>query len=203
MIYFSDVDVVTKLAVCGFLPLLPELLDVPEDELEVRYLESLKHRFKRKSKQIPKPDCQEDLIRFCGQHKVAHGLGEVTRQEQLIQAGLDSGEALLFSESEATKGIVVTGDKRAIQAYVKASSGYSGSISRVICWEQLLLRVNKLRGFETFKTGCCQGMDFDGLLRIAFTNGQATLEDHAIAAVVSYLRGLQKVAGNILVEMDL
>jgi hypothetical protein len=33
MIYFSDVDVVLKLANCGFLPHLPELLGAPTDAI--------------------------------------------------------------------------------------------------------------------------------------------------------------------------
>ena len=38
MIYFSDVDVVLKLARCGFLPHLPELLGVPGDAISIQYL---------------------------------------------------------------------------------------------------------------------------------------------------------------------
>ena len=42
MIYFSDVDVVLKLARCGFLPHLPELLGVPGGKISIQYLASLR-----------------------------------------------------------------------------------------------------------------------------------------------------------------
>jgi len=54
MIYFSDRDVVRKLAACGFLPLLPELLGVAAPELEMRYLVSLKGCLTRESQRLKK-----------------------------------------------------------------------------------------------------------------------------------------------------
>ena len=52
MIYLSDVDVVLKLANCGFRPHLPELLGVPTDAICIQYLASLKARLTRPNKKL-------------------------------------------------------------------------------------------------------------------------------------------------------
>lgn len=52
MIYFSDVDVVLKLARCGFLPLLPGLLGIPGGDIRIQYLASLRARLSRPNKRL-------------------------------------------------------------------------------------------------------------------------------------------------------
>lgn len=58
MIYFSDVDVVLKLARCGFLPCLAELLGVKETEIKVQHLASLKSRTKKLARQEHRRDLE-------------------------------------------------------------------------------------------------------------------------------------------------
>ena len=111
---------------------------------------------------------------------------------------MDSGEALLFAEAEATGGIVVTGDKRALIAYAKASTPAQRAKIKVVCWEQLLLQIHRIKGYEILKQGCCEGIDSDGLLSLAFSSGLATLEEHAMAAIESYLNGVKAHSGDIL-----
>lgn len=86
---------------------------------------------------------------------------------------MDPGEALLFAEAETTGGIVVTGDKRALVAYAKASTTAQRSKIEVVCWEQLLLRRCMNSKATKLKRGGCEGMADDGLLRLAFSNGLA------------------------------
>jgi len=71
MIYFSDVDVVLKLARCGFLPLLPELLGVPADEIRIQYLASLRARLSRPNKRLANAAFQEHLAGCCLSPSVA------------------------------------------------------------------------------------------------------------------------------------
>ena len=118
MIYFSDVDVVLKLAACGFLASLAPLLGVEENALAVKHLASLKAR----KKKLPKAEQREALVDFCDRHEIVGEDGSIERMQESITGGMDPGEALLFAEAEATGGIVVTGDKRALAAYVRLSS---------------------------------------------------------------------------------
>ena len=194
MIYFSDVDVVLKLARCSFLPCLAELLGVKAEEIQVQHLASLKSR----GKKLTKAEHRKDLEDFCTKHRIIDGAADVAREQALLDAGMDPGEALLFAEAETTGGIVVTGDKRALQTYAKASNAAQRSRIKVVCWEQLLLRVRDLKGYEELRRGGCEGMPDDGLLRLAFSNGLATPEEHALAAIESYLSGVKAHSADLL-----
>lgn len=203
MIYFGDVDVVMKLAACGFLPLLPELLGIPPKEFQLRYLPSLRARLTRTNKKLSNLSYQKHLVDFCAAHAEIDGAADTVRQDELMEGGMDIGEAILFAEAEATRGIVVTGDKRALLAYAQVSSSQQRAKLKVICWEQLLLRVKKSRGFEELRAGCCAALGSDGLLSLAFSSGLATEEDHAIAAIESYLGAVRKHSAEILVPLEL
>jgi len=202
MIYFSDVDVVLKLASCGFLPLLPELLEVDSREIKVRYLVSLRSRLKRKNKKLTNATHQKQLEEFCQAHSIVSGDGNPARMEQLVLGGMDPGEAVLFAEAETTGGIIVTGDKRALKFYANLSTPAQRAKIKVVCWEQLLLRVREQRGYEVLRQGCCGGIDCDKFLLLAFSSGLATQEDHAVAALESYLNDVRKHSDDILFKFD-
>lgn len=202
MIYLSDVDVVLKLARCGFLPWLPALLGVAEDVISIQYLVSLRARLTRPNKKLTNTAHQRHLAEFCAAHSTIGAAVDVDRQEELLFSGMDTGEALLFAEAEATGGIVVTGDKRALIHYRKVSTPDQRAKLKVVCWEQLLLRVHLVKGYETLKQGCCEGMAADGLLSLAFSSGLVTQEKHALEAISSYLRGVEEHSGDILMRFD-
>lgn len=71
-----------------------------------------------------------------------------------------------------------------------------------MCWEQLLLRAIHVFGYEAMRKGCCDNMDCDKLLGLVFSNGLATTEDHAMAALQSYLGGVKKHSADILQTFD-
>lgn len=198
MIYFGDVDVVVKLATCGFLPLLPSLLDVEPADCQIRYLGSLKSRVRRANKRLANPEFQKHLETFCDTHLIAESGAGIEREQELLMGGMDPGEARLFAEAEASGGIIVTGDKRALAAYFKLSSTAQRAKIKVVCFEQLLLRIHALYGYERLKQGCCAGIDCDRGLFIAFSNGLATQEAHTLAALDSCMRELQSHSADIL-----
>lgn len=200
MIYFGDRDVVSKLAACGFLPWLPELLGVAKDQIELRYLVSLRASLIRPNKKLANKRFQKHLAEFCATHSIIDGVADVARQEELLLGGMDVGEAMLFAEAEETHGTVVTGDKRALMAYAKLSNETQRAKLRVVCWEQLLLRVHQVKGYDALREGCCEGIDCDKLLSLAFSNGLATEEEHAIQAIESYLRGVEGHSSDLLLR---
>ena len=202
MIYFGDRDVVLKLAACGFLPWLPELLGVAADEIEIRYLVSLKSSLIRPKKKLTNQKFQQHLAEFCESHSIIDGASNVARLEELLHAGMDPGESMLFAEAEETNGTVVTGDKRALAAYAGLSNAIQRGKIRVVCWEQLLLRVYQIKGYDALRAGCCEGIECDKLLSLAFSNGLATQVEHAIEAFESYLRALEKHSSDILFRFD-
>jgi hypothetical protein len=202
MIYFGDRDVVSKLAACGFLPWLPELLGVAANEIEIRYLVSLRSSLSRPDKKLSNKQFQQYLVEFCEAHSIIDGVSNVARLEELLHSGMDPGESMLFAEAEETHGTVVTGDKRALAAYAGLSNAIQRGKIRVVCWEQLLLRVYQIKGYEALRSGCCEGIEGDKLLSLAFSNGLATQEEHALEAFQSYLRDVEKHSSDILFRFD-
>lgn len=201
MTYFSDVDVVLKLARCGFLPYLLELLGAPKDAICIQYLASLKARLTRPKQKLTSAAYQKHLTEFCSVHQIIGAAADISRQEELLQSGMDPGDALLFAEAEATGGIVVTGDKRAIKLYAKHAAPAQRAKLKVICWEQLLLRVHQLKGYDELKRGGCEHLE-EGLLSLAFSSGLATQEAHALEAIRSYLDEMKKGAADFLFTFD-
>lgn len=202
MIYFGDRDVVSKLAACGFLPWLPELLGVAANEIEIRYLVSLRSSLSRPNKKLSNKQFQQHLVEFCEAHSIIDGVSNVARLEELLHSGMDPGESMLFAEAEETHGTVVTGDKRALAAYAGFSNATQRRKIRVVCWEQLLLRVHQIKGYDVLRAGCCEGIECDKLLSLAFSNGLATQEEHALKAFQSYLRAVESHSSDILFRFD-
>ena len=145
MIYFSDVDVVLKLARCGFLPSLPELLGLSEHEIQVLHLASLRSCVKK----LAKAEHRQALDTFCSKHQIINGTGDVDREQALLNAGMDPGAALLFAEAETTGGIVVTGDKRALLLHSKVSTPHQRSTIKAMRWRQLQLGEHQISGQRT------------------------------------------------------
>lgn len=202
MIYLFDVDIVIKLAACGFLPLLPELCGVSESAIKIQYLASLRYRLNCPKNKLANTTHQKHLKMFCSKYSMVAASGAVTRQQELLSDGMDPGEALLFAEAEATGGIVVTGDKRALLDYKQSSTASERAKIKVVCWEQLLLRVHQLHGYEALKQGCCDGMFCDKLLSVVFSNGLITPEEHVIEGIWSYLNEVKKHSDDILVQFN-
>lgn len=201
MIYFSDVDVVLKLARCGFLPFLPDLLGVPRNVICIQYLASLKARLTRPDKKLANAIYRKHLEAFCSAYQIIGEAADISRFEELLQSGMDPGEALLFAEAEATGGIVVTGDKRALTHYKKHSTPAQRAKLKVVCWEQLLLRVHQLKGYEELKRGSCEYLE-EGLFSLAFSSGLATQEEDAIEAIRSYFNQVKLLAADFLFTFD-
>ncbi|MEO8616807.1 MAG: hypothetical protein ABI600_16820 [Luteolibacter sp.] len=193
MIFFGDVDIALKLASCGFLPILCEILGVPQDMAEFRRLASLRNRAKKLGE-----SARADLTKFCDDCRPVDGASDVGRHQELLNLGMDSGEALLFAEAEAVGGVVITGDKRAISDYQKCSTPEQRAKVKVVCWEMILLRINEMKGFEYLKTQCCSALECDKLLLLAFRKELATEESHVLECLKSYLGGVEKHSGDIL-----
>jgi hypothetical protein len=202
MIYFSDRDVVSKLAACGFLPWIATLLGKSEQSLKIRYLASLKYSLSRPGKKLANKTYQRHLEKFCLSHRSIDGSTNIHREQELLSGSMDPGEAVLFAEAEETGGTVVTGDKVALKAYRRVSNFTQRSKIKVVCWEQLLLRVHKTQGYEVLRAGCCEGIECDKMLLLAFSNGLATLENHALDCLHSHLRDVEKHFSDILFRFD-
>lgn len=98
---------------------------------------------------------------------------------------LDAGEAILFTHAAEVDGaLLATGDKRSIEAVasVPECAGLARDLAgRVLCLEQVLLRVIDAHGFDVVKARIVNSnaLHLDTAVRAAFGSGIQALEHNA------------------------
>jgi hypothetical protein len=204
MIFLHDVDIVLKLAACDMLQALPTLLEC--DEADLRILDTAKFKIRQLGRQKRyRKEVVQSALAFCEAREVVPQVENVELLTALVDLGpgIDAGEAVLFAiASEKTDACVLTGDKRSIQllgSHPSEPAQSAGLKGRILCFEQILLRYEACFGYEKLRLACCAATDADGVLRLAFSNGLATIHEHAIECLESQIRDLsEKSRGLIL-----
>jgi hypothetical protein len=203
MIYLHDVDILLKLAACGLLESLPELLEADDSDLLILDTAKFKIRALGRQKKYPL-EVVERALRFCESHAPLPELRDTKFVEDFksLGVGMDPGEVVLFAVAqEISASTVVTSDKRALK--VLGSLGKNHPIrqslrGRILCFEAILLRYEERCGYESLREACCRGMEADGMLRLAFSSGLATVREHAMECLYSHLREVQSSSGELL-----
>lgn len=123
-------------------------------------------------------------------------------------ADIDAGEAILLAQTaRSATSLLATGDKRCIRALVAApdcSTFVSKLAGRILCLEQVLLRVIVRLGFEEVKqrvVGSNQ-LALDTSVRAAFGSGIQADDVNACASLESRVRSLAVEAAGMLAAQD-
>jgi hypothetical protein len=208
MICLSDNDIIKKLAICN---LLDEMLAVLEaGHGDVRVLPSAKFVLGI-AKQPEKARARYGSAVF---DRLADFLGKVRElsappspEEQLLfddAIGIDPGEAVLFSATaEYTDFLLATGDKRSLRALVglpAPNAVMARLVGRVICFEQILVRVMKLYGFDHLLDRAVPAVDCDTVLRAIFGSGLDAVETNVRGSFDAYIRHLRGETGSLLID---
>ena len=133
---------------------------------------------------------------------------EIEATAQQFNLALDSGESLLLAVLLARDavGLLLTGDKRAIQA-IEALGGHhelvAGLRQAVGCLEQLFLSLLSWECLDLLQSRVCSERKADVALAICFScaSGRYTLET-VRAGLASYLAALRPQAKRVLVASD-
>lgn len=203
---FLDNDVLEKLAswdllddgvrACGF------GLD------SVRVLPSLKFRLGLAGKKKGRPKYPEDILARLQSFLTA--VGECTEapptdDDALVNvSNLDAGEAILFVQAASTDGaILLTGDKRSIQAVATApecAEIANRLAGRVLCLEQVVLRIVDTLGFETVKLRIVNSsaLELDTAIHAAFGSRMQAMEHNACGGLERRVQTLADTTGNLL-----
>lgn len=205
MIHLHDVDVLLKLAACGLLEELVVLLGVGDDEVCI--LGTAIHKIQQLGRQAKYPvEVVAQAVDFCERHVNLPDATDASAFQQLVALGegMEVGEAVMYSVALAHPGsLVVSGDKRAMARLGRLPQDdrlLRGLQGRVICFEELLFRYWERHGFDRLRDRCCQGLEADGVLRLCFRGGLATLGSDASGGLRSYWLQTCREAGGILVE---
>jgi hypothetical protein len=194
VICLTDTDIVIKLASCDLLSeflaafgvikqevyILPELRfklrDAALQQQHGRAAITRANQFALSVRIIPAPDPEEQ-----------HLLNEVE--------GIDSGEQVLFSATRLFEDfIVVTGDKYCLPLLATdlgCESIYNRVKGRIVCFEQVILRIIQSAGFNHILRKSYPRFGFDRTLQRIFQAGlQARMADveNALQAEIESLR---------------
>jgi hypothetical protein len=208
MICLADNDIVKKLAICNLLEECVGALGVSHGEILVlptaRFkLGVAKNPDKARSKLGAASF--DRLKSFLDQVGVIDTLPSPT--EQLLfedSLDIDAGEAILFSASAHYAGcLIATGDKRSLRALAtlpNAEPIIDRVAGRVICFEQILMRVIGHTGFDLVRNRVVPVCDCDIVLRVAFGSGLDATEESVMRCLEIYTGYLRDETGALLIN---
>jgi hypothetical protein len=120
--------------------------------------------------------------------------------------GIDAGEALLFAAAAAEPtALVLTGDKASLTALMGAASCaeiVKLLARRVMCWDQLLLRLLNHLNFDPLRDRLLPSLDRDGLVKLLFASRLLAQEKEVRAGLGSYILDIREQSGVLLMEED-
>jgi hypothetical protein len=183
VVALTDTDIVLKLAACRLLGDLPDLVDVPPQD--VRVLNALRFQL-RKQERVKERYTPEGVQRALDFLDDARELSEASYEEYealLGIEGIDLGEAVLFAQTKRFDDFrLLTGDKNSLRALADAPS-LNATKKRlagcVFCFEQLMLRFIDALGFEVVRRRVVPVRSCDGVLDMAFRDGEQTTQERA------------------------
>lgn len=207
MICLSDNDIILKLAVCNLLDEAFTALGAKREEIYV--LPSAKHVL---LKPIKKPDeaksrlgeaISDRLHAFLDSIQVI-SVAPSAAEQQIFEdiVGIDTGEAGLFSVSaHYPEFLLATSDKnslRALSASPACQSICRRLAGKVICFEQVVLRLIDRFGFDPICDKVVPARQCDTALRAVFGSGLDASEDSVRAGLTSYITDLRNQTGGLL-----
>lgn len=211
MTLFVDNDVIKKLAALDLLDPAIEALGFKVEESFV--LDTAKYKFLAdKSEKFEKGKkkygarTHPRIVEFLGRAQSIVDQFDQDLHDALASVeNIDDGEAVLLSATASNDGaLLTTGDKRCIAALASAE-GCQGTAKklegRIICVEQVILRVISHTGFDKVLEKAIPGLPElqDNALRVAFGSGAQTKRENAEEALTRYVAELRVTAAGLLV----
>ena len=205
MIYLTDNDIVGKLAACDLLD--DSLTALGANRADVLVLPSLKFRFGYGLKR-PAMERKHGAVVVARVLEFLIGVGEVRDAstnallglEDII--GIDQGEAVLISAAiSLSDSVLLTGDKRCLKTLVEDARCHgiaTGLQGRVLCFEQVMLRLIDHLGFARVQVKVAPNLHCDAALRAAFGSGMESTEANAVASLKSYVVELRNLPIDLL-----
>lgn len=206
MICLADNDIIKKLAICD---LLEEFLSV----LDCRHADTFVLPAARFVVGVAKdPEKARARLGAAVFDRLADFLSKVRviqqppdPQEQRLfddVVGIDTGEAILFSATAAFSDfILATGDKRSLKALAEMEGAESVTArlrGRVICLEQIMVRIMNRYGFDLLRNHAVPAVDCDIALSAVFGSGLIAVEANVRHGFASYIEHLRSECGELL-----
>jgi hypothetical protein len=205
---FIDNDIILKLAACNFFWEAVSTLELSENDLQVlpeaKYVFQGSNKVKKKYGSIIVENAI-NIVERCGKIQLEDDDEEVQQLQQLQIEGIDPGEMLLICATrKETSFYLTTGDKRcltALASHAELENVRQRLTGRVICLEQLILKLIKTQGFDKVLTNVLPARTYDTALKSIFGSGERATEENVLTSLEGYINDLQKNTKGLLIKL--
>jgi hypothetical protein len=204
MVCFLDNDVILKLTACDlFWEAIATLNVTPAD---LRVLDTARPVFQNSANvksRYPEEirNAAIAIVRQC--QKVSIVKNETFKALQQID-DIDQGEATLISALPPESPFwLITGDKRclcAIAHHPQLNSVRQKLKGRVICLEQLILKLLNTHSFDFVLAKILPARDYDTALKSCFGSGTEATPENVTQALKAYIADLRQNSGELLAD---
>jgi hypothetical protein len=199
---FLDNDIVIKLSAFDLFDEAIAVLNLDWTQLQV--ISTAQYTFRGKSyiAQYSEPVCQKAIAITQKCQKV---MVENSLEAELLNgfAGIDIGEAaLIVATRSQTDFLLLSGDKNCItQLAAIPEQIYKRLCGRVICLEQLILKLIEVKGFVFVCDRVLPMVSCDKSLQICFGYSSSASEENVIVGLNSYINDIRQQAPNLLANL--
>jgi hypothetical protein len=206
VIVFVDNDILLKLSCCDLLDETMAVLRL--SAADVRVLRTARFVFQR-NRQVADRYSEQGRFRAVAFVKSCQTIVEEGGDEfERLQAtdGIDIGEArLLTATSGSANFVLMTGDKRCLQvlaAQAELAEVRQRLQGRVICLEQMILRLIQRSGFDWVKARVVPMMACDTALQACFGSGELATKTNVVESLEGYIATLRQDAPGLLADLE-
>jgi len=119
--------------------------------------------------------------------------------------GIDPGEALLIASTQSeTVFYLISGDKRWPEAVAREPNLEpirERLAGRVICLEQIILKLIQTQGFETIKAKILPARHYDKAMMSIFGSGDQSTCENVLEGLETYIQDLRRLTGDLLAKI--
>jgi hypothetical protein len=206
---FLDNDIIHKLVAFQLFDEAIAISDLQIDKTNLRVLPTAKHFFRGKQKKngaSPDPVLAEviELVSNCASaiSDIDDAVTEELMQLQQVTEIHEGERALIVATRSQTDFLLLSGDKRCMRGLAKIPEQiYKRLSGRVICLEQIILKLIEFQGFEFVRDRVLPMVSCDKSLQICFGVSSSVSEENVIAGLNSYINEIRQQAPNLLADL--
>ena len=203
---FLDNDIIHKLVAFQLFDEAIAISELQIDKTSLRVLPTAKHFFRGKQKKngaSPDPILTAVIELVSGCASAIYGVDDVVAQElaELKQVeGIHEGEqTLIVATRSQTDFLLLSGDKNCMRGLAAIPAPiYRRLCGRVICLEQIILKLIEVKGFVFVRDRVLAMASFDKSLQICFGLVTPATKENVIAGLNSYINDIRQQVPNLL-----
>ncbi len=192
--------------------LFDEAIAIPKlqiDKASLRVLPTAKHFFRGKQKKNGvSPDlvltAVIELVSSCASaiSEVDDAFTEESNQLRQVEGIHEGEQTLILATRSQTDFLLLSGDKNCMRGLAAIPEQiYKRLCGRVICLEQIILKLIEVRGFVFVRDRVLPMVNCDKSLQICFGFSSPATEENVFAGLNSYINDIRQQAPNLLADL--